>query len=524
MRIIFFMRNIGYIRNFEWALRRLADNQHEITVVIDRRKMESSEQAVYVHLDALTSRYSNIGFEELLRKARDSDLRVIATRYIRLAQDYLHYLNPEFADAPKLRQRCAHFLNPRFRWVVDRLGASRRFRRALSRFLRWLDDLIPAPEYISDFLAAKRPDLVLVTPLLDFGSHQPDYFKAARQLGIRSCLPVASWDNLTSKGLINIKPDRVLVWNELQKAEAVKFHGVPPGNVFVTGAHSYDHWFNWKPSSSREAFLSKVGLDERHHYILFLGSSRFIAPDEPPLVLKWAQALRGSDDPALRAIGILIRPHPQNGERWADVDVSSLGNAAVYPRLGANPVSSNAKAEYFDSMFHCRLVVGINTSAMIEAGILGKTVHTVLFEEAADTQEGTLHFHHLSADNGGLLHVSHNLPDHVAKVTAVLREGSQEAKRSKAFVDHFVRPPELKLPPTELVVQVLKDQLAEPVPSPTDAGPLTWLGRVMAAPLLLACLPEYLAGIQRRKQKQKDKNARKTALKHSVTQPRGGVK
>ena len=70
--------------------------------------------------------------------------------------------------------------------------------------------------------------MLLVTPLVDIGSDQVDYVKAAQRLGIRSALPVLSWDNLTNKGLIRVQPDRVYVWNEAQKAEAVAMHDADP--------------------------------------------------------------------------------------------------------------------------------------------------------------------------------------------------------------------------------------------------------------------------------------------------------
>ena len=54
--------------------------------------------------------------------------------------------------------------------------------------------------------ALKRwsPDLLIVTPMIDFTYGQTDYVKAARYLGIPSLLAVASWDNLTNKGLIQM--------------------------------------------------------------------------------------------------------------------------------------------------------------------------------------------------------------------------------------------------------------------------------------------------------------------------------
>ena len=352
----------------------------------------------------------------------------------------------------------------------------------------------------------------MVTPLFGHGSNQADYFKVAKELGVRSCLPVTSWDNLTSKGVAHAHPDSILVWNEAQKREAVELQQFSADRVVVTGAHSYDHWFEWRPSTTREAFLTKLGLDAGLPYILFLGSSAFIAPNEPIVGLKWANALRQSGDPALRDIGILIRPHPQNAHHWSETDVSSLGNAAVYPRGGANPVSSSARNEYYNSMHHCRLVVGVNTSGLIEAGILGKPVCTVLFEELAETQGGTLHFHHIAAREDGLLDVSENMTDHIEKLRAELNETTCEAGRSTAFIEKFVRPSFLAKTPSETFAEVIEDQIRKPAPKPVPVTVGKRLLRLALAPLLLLCLPEYLSSSgQGSRSKRRKKQGRKLA-------------
>ena len=90
--------------------------------------------------------------------------------------------------------------------------------------------------------------MVLITPLVDLGSPQLDHFAAARRLGLRTVLPVGSWDHLSSKSLLRAIPDRVIVWNDTQRAEAIELHGVPADRVVVTGAQCYDQWFDRSPA------------------------------------------------------------------------------------------------------------------------------------------------------------------------------------------------------------------------------------------------------------------------------------
>src|SRR5207302_9321962 len=120
--------------------------------------------------------------------------------------------------------------------------------RAAGYVLRALDRcLLPSPRATA-LLARERPDVLLVTPLIGFSSTQTELVRAAKRLGIPCGYPVASWDDPTNKGVLRDIPDLVLVWNDLQRSEAVELHRVPTERVCVTGAWPYDHWFGWRPS------------------------------------------------------------------------------------------------------------------------------------------------------------------------------------------------------------------------------------------------------------------------------------
>ena len=142
-------------------------------------------------------------------------------------------------------------------------------------------------------------------------------------------------------------------------------------------------------------FCAAVGLPPERPYVLYVCSSAFIAQDEVAFVKDWLRAMRATADPLLASAGVLVRPHPQNASQWQGVDLSSSGDVVVWPSAPSNPVDAGAKADYFDSLYHCAAVVGVNTTALIEAGIVGRPVHTVLMPRFADVQHGTLHFQHL---------------------------------------------------------------------------------------------------------------------------------
>ena len=329
MRVLFVMRHSGYVRNFEWVLRLLCERGHTVHVAFQRKTK-------YAQLDPgeiaaqLSTQYSTFSYGDISIR---SDGWGLLGREMRLGLDYLRYLGPEYRDAPKLRERARREAPA---WVLERSERSPMNtavgRKALAAWLRIVDRAIPRDPEIDAFIQSMRPDVLALTPLIEPGSTQAEYIRSARALGVRTAFCVASWDNLTNKGLIHGPVDLVTVWNEAMKREAVDLHGVPRTHVVVTGAVPFDHWFDWRPATTREAFCSRVGLPASRPYLLYLCSSKFVAPDEAPFIRSWVKRIRESMYPALRDVGILVRPHPQNAEQWQNVDVSDGGPAALDTR------------------------------------------------------------------------------------------------------------------------------------------------------------------------------------------------
>jgi FkbM family methyltransferase len=452
MRLLFVMRHSGYVRNFESTLRMLCDRGHTVHV-----SFEGTPK--YAQLDPtdiarqLSEAYRHFSYGTIDSRG---DGWGLLGRELRLGLDYLRYLGPEYDNAPKLRER-AEREAPASLLERARHGGLRTplQRWAAAARLTAMNRAIPRDPKIDAFLREMHPDVLAVTPLIEPGSPQSEYLRSARALGIRTAYCVASWDNLTNKGLIHGPVDLVTVWNEAMRREAIDLHGVPANRVAVTGAAAFDHWFEWQPSGTREAFCATVGLPVDRPYVLYLCSSKFVAPEEVPFVRRWIEAIRRSSG-SLRDAGILVRPHPQNAEQWEGVDLSEYGATAVWPAAGAAPVDAATRNDYFDSMYHSAAVVGINTTAEIESAILGRPVHTVLAPEFTATQEGTLHFHHLRRVNGGLLRVARDLDEHVAQLEITLREPRAADIQCRRFVEAFVRPFGLGTPATPKMVDAFE--------------------------------------------------------------------
>ena len=367
MRVFFSLRHPGTLRNFASTVLELAARGHQVHLSFTMQDKLGDGRVLWE-----ASRTPGVTVGGVAAKAPWRFWLRLA-RGARACRDYLRYQSPDYSDAPSLRDRADAKTPAAFRRVCAwPVVGSAPGRRVLGRLLALVEDAIPSDPLTDAALAAVDPDVVLVSPLVDFASDQVDVVKSARTLGRRVALCVHSWDNLTNKGLIRLLPDRVFVWNDMQRQEAIRMHGVADAHVVATGAPNYDQWFEKAPSISRAAFLERVGLPAARDVVLYLCSSPFIAPDEITFIETWLRALRGSDNPRLRDAGVLIRPHPENAQPWHRLDLALLGPVAVWPRDGANPVDDASKSDYFHSLHWAAVAVGVNSSALIEAGIVGR--------------------------------------------------------------------------------------------------------------------------------------------------------
>ncbi len=448
MRILFLMRNHGAIAHYESTLRALAGRGHQIVI-----GSPGAERHYAADMNAPMDRLCrDFGTVTVQRLPRRSDEWMPLAESARALRNYCRYLHPRYAAAVKLRERAAQ-------QVFKNAGLARIPRRrltgaAVALAASLVERLIPSDPAIEQAIAGIAPDVVVTTPLVDFNSYQPDYVHAAARLRIPTVWAVTSWDNLSNKGVVGRVPDRVLVWNDAQRREAIELQGVPGERVVLTGAQTFDPWFALSPATTREALTARAGLGPGP-FLLYMCSSVFVAPDEVGYLRQWLSRLRSSEDEMLRGCGVLIRPHPANAAQFAGVDFSEWGPVSVWPPAGDLPLEANSRQRYFDSLYHAAAVVGVNSSGMIEAGIVGRRSYTLLAPEFTDTQRGTIHFEYLRSYR--FVTAAGTWPEHLADLAAALAGRSPIDAQTRRRMMEFVRPAGEDQPSTPRVAEAIED-------------------------------------------------------------------
>jgi hypothetical protein len=445
-RVLFFTWP-SVLRRYAELVSELAGGGHEVMIAspsTERQKLPDELRAV--------PGVGLVGYDEVSDTAFGMGIGLI-----RNTRDYLWYLSSEQRDSSFNRRHALDRLVRRATgdgrqadpsWPDPILALSSEERAALDANLDELERRIPPDPGVVALIKAHRPDVVLVSPLVKQQFHQAEVVKAAASLGVPTGFLTYSWDNLSNKGRVHVAPDRTFVWNELQRREAIELHGLDPESIVLTGAPHWDAFFRMRPSTRLEDFCAAHGFDPARPTVLYLGSTRRICPDEPRVVEEWLAAVRHAAAP-LRLVNILIRRHPDDKEPWS-------GWEPPGERISLSRHPRQQDQTLYDELHHSAAVVGLNTSAQIEASILGKPVYTFAAGALAPGQAGTLHFHYLLKEHGGVVTFSETLTDHVDRLGQAVT-GDYDRDAIHRFREAFVRPLGLDRP----VAPILAGQLLE---------------------------------------------------------------
>jgi hypothetical protein len=150
-----------------------------------------------------------------------------------------------------------------------------------------------------------------------------------------------------------------------------------------------------------------------------------------------------------------FRPHPANARQWFAFDHPSFPDAAIWPPIGTDPNAPTSAATISIRCITAAAVVGINTSAQLEAAIVGRPVFTIRAPEFAHAQEGTLHFQHLLQSKAAWSRARRRFDAHVRQLERTL-SGAFDREAQRRFVRAFIRPRGLDAPAAPAFVDAVE--------------------------------------------------------------------
>ncbi len=183
------------------------------------------------------------------------------------ADERIRFLPLQEVKATKSRTR-AYFIR-------KRLG---KISPVLARlWVQWEEKwLYKAPDTYLNYFKTHRPSLLLTTHAHLY--KEWEVLNAAHSTGVPSLGIVRSWDNI-HKG-IRSRPQKLTVWNEVNKQELLDFEQYPEKDIVITGAPQFDQYFKAENLQTREAFFAKKGLDPSRPLLFFASLGYFFVGND----------------------------------------------------------------------------------------------------------------------------------------------------------------------------------------------------------------------------------------------------
>ncbi len=296
------------------------------------------------------------------------------------------YIDSGVTESVRIRRQEA-IANKSIRWIrAKRLLASAVAPSMVRRSTRYqiVDRLISHPWAESLFDRWQPALLVTSSPGLIF-SEIPLLRTAARR-SIRTMAVDPSWDNFTNKLLPVRLVDRLIVWNELMKEQAVELHGYQADAVRVAGAPHWDLYFARTPAAPRELFFRRIGADPSRRLITLTTTPRELYPHHDHVLRVLIGAMR--DGAWRHDAQVLVRLHPRDDldayrqfQQVPGVIIEKPFRSTVKAGDGlAVDVTAESQQHLADTMRHSDVVVNVASTIAIEAAIFDTPVVNIGFD------------------------------------------------------------------------------------------------------------------------------------------------
>ena len=296
------------------------------------------------------------------------------------------YIGSGVTESVRIRRQEAA-ANGTIRWI----GAKRALTSILAPSMlrkqtryRLIDRMV-SHEWAERLFEQEGPALLVTSsPGLIFSEFP--LLRTAVRRQVRSMAIDPSWDNFTNKLLPARRVNRLIVWNDLMKQQAIEHHGYQEEEIRVAGTPQWDLYFGANTTEPRDVFLRQIGADPARKLLTLTTTPRELYSHHDH-VLRVLAAAAGSG--AWRHdVQILVRLHPRDDraayaafEHMPHVIIEKPFRSTVRAGDGlAIDVTEENQRHLADTLCHSDVVINVASTIAIEAAIFDTPVVNISFD------------------------------------------------------------------------------------------------------------------------------------------------
>lgn len=257
------------------------------------------------------------------------------------------------------------------------------------KMIRWLDFKLVKDYNFNALFEKYNPELVFLAHI--FGNEECSILRQAKKRGLKSIGFINSWDKTTSRGMVRILPDELIVHNDIIKKEVIRHMDIEERNVFVSGIPQYDVYFDYfksKSNSVDNGFFEKMNLNPGKKILLFCPIGAHHSKSDHA-ILKIIDDLVG-ESKELAGTQILVRFPPNDN---VNLKKEEYKNSVFFQpgKRFSNKRGIDWDMDHVDidillkTLVHSKLVICSASSMSIDAAIFNIPIINVCLKEIEDT-------------------------------------------------------------------------------------------------------------------------------------------
>lgn len=328
------------------------------------------------------------------------------------------------------------------RWLGVKALLGRLVSRASAPYA--LSDRLVSHPHVDALFDEHQPVLVVcANPGLVFS--EVPLMRTARRRGVPCMVIDASWDNFTNKLLPVRQADRLVVWNEIIKDQAVRLHGYRPEAVSVAGAPQFDAHFRAQARCTRAEFFQRIGADPSRKLIVLTTTPRALYRHHDYVLRELSAAIERGP---LAGAQVLVRLHPRDEvEAYREFDgvphviIEKPFRHTVTVADGlAIDVMPEHQRHLGDTLCHADAVVNVASTITIEACIFDTPIVNICFdgpEGEPFVRSATRYYrftHYVNITNRQAVRVARSAAEMVEWVARYLADPSLDAEGRRQVV------------------------------------------------------------------------------------------
>jgi hypothetical protein len=138
----------------------------------------------------------------------------------------------------------------------------------------------------------------------------------------------------------------------------------------------------------------------------------------------------------------------------------NLKNVRIIPREGGVMPDTKASLQlFYDTLYHSLLAVGVNTSAMLDAIVVGRPCAALMLEKYRSRQAKTSYFQDLL--RSAAVEPAQNFEELNLIIREHVRGQDKSRKGRENFIREFIRPRGIDRPVGEVAAEELESLLSE---------------------------------------------------------------